>query len=65
MIDDDDGFYVTDANQLVTEDDTPIGNFASEQKQDKILGYVGATKMELFYQLEMKALLMLNEKLQN
>lgn len=29
----DDCFYVPDANQLVTEDDTPVDNFASEKQQ--------------------------------
>ncbi len=33
LIDTDDGFYIPDANQLVTEDDTPIRNFASEKQQ--------------------------------
>jgi Uma2 family endonuclease len=29
----DDDYYVPDANQLVTEDDTPVDNFASEKQQ--------------------------------
>ncbi|MEO0686491.1 MAG: Uma2 family endonuclease [Cyanobacteria bacterium J06649_11] len=33
LIDNDDGFYIPDANQLVTEDDTPVDNFASEKQQ--------------------------------
>ncbi len=33
LIDTDDGFYIPDANQLVTEDDTPVDNFASEKQQ--------------------------------
>ncbi|YAF96858.1 MAG: Uma2 family endonuclease [Nodularia sp. CChRGM 3473] len=28
-----DDFYVPDANQLITEDDTPVDNFASEKQQ--------------------------------
>ena len=39
LIDTDDGFYVPDANQLVTEDDTPIGNFASEKQQRLFMNY--------------------------
>jgi Uma2 family endonuclease len=30
---DDDGFYIPDANLLVTEDDTPVDNFASAKQQ--------------------------------
>jgi Uma2 family endonuclease len=33
LIDNDDGFYIPDANQLVTEDDTPVDNFASAKQQ--------------------------------
>lgn len=33
LIDTDDGFYIPDANQLVTEDDTPVDNFASAKQQ--------------------------------
>ncbi len=29
----DDNFYIPDANKLVTEDDTPVDNFASEKQQ--------------------------------
>jgi Uma2 family endonuclease len=29
----DDNFYIPDANQLITEDDTPVDNFASEKQQ--------------------------------
>ncbi len=29
----DDDYYVPDANQLVTEDDTPVDNFASAKQQ--------------------------------
>jgi Uma2 family endonuclease len=32
LIDDDD-FYIPDANQLITEDDTPVDNFASAKQQ--------------------------------
>ena len=34
----DDCFYVPDANQLVTEDDTPVDNFASEKQQRLLVG---------------------------
>jgi Uma2 family endonuclease len=34
----DDDFYVPDANQLVTEDDTPVDNFASEKQQRLLVG---------------------------
>jgi Uma2 family endonuclease len=33
LIDTDDDFYIPDANQLVTEDDTPVDNFASAKQQ--------------------------------
>ena len=33
LIDNDDGFYIPDANQLITEDDTPVDNFVSEKQQ--------------------------------
>jgi Uma2 family endonuclease len=33
-----DDFYVPDANQLVTEDDTPVDNFASEKQQRLLVG---------------------------
>ncbi|MDJ0732477.1 MAG: Uma2 family endonuclease [Nostocaceae cyanobacterium] len=29
----DDDFYIPDANQLITEDDTPVDNFASDKQQ--------------------------------
>ncbi len=35
---DDDGFYIPDANLLVTEDDTPVDNFASEKQQRLLVG---------------------------
>jgi Uma2 family endonuclease len=34
----DDDYYVPDANQLVTEDDTPVDNFASEKQQRLLIG---------------------------
>ncbi|MCC5643432.1 Uma2 family endonuclease [Nostoc sp. CHAB 5824] len=34
----DDDYYVPDANQLVTEDDTPVDNFASEKQQRLLVG---------------------------
>ncbi|OKH45771.1 hypothetical protein NIES2101_25995 [Calothrix sp. HK-06] len=34
----DDCFYVPDANQLVTEDDKPVDNFASEKQQRLLVG---------------------------
>lgn len=38
LIDNDDGFYIPDANQLVTEDDTPVDNFASAKQQRLLVG---------------------------
>ncbi|MEH2015772.1 Uma2 family endonuclease [Nostoc sp.] len=38
LINDDDDYYVPDANQLVTEDDTPVDNFASEKQQRLLVG---------------------------
>ncbi len=38
LIDTDDGFYIPDADKLITEDDTPIGNFASEKQQRLLVG---------------------------
>jgi len=38
LIENDDGFYIPDANQLVTEDDTPVDNFASEKQQRLLVG---------------------------
>ncbi|MEH2411203.1 Uma2 family endonuclease [Nostoc sp.] len=34
----DDDYYVPDANQLVTEDETPLDNFASEKQQRLLVG---------------------------
>ena len=34
----DSNFYVPDANQLITEDDTPVDNFASEKQQRLLVG---------------------------
>jgi Uma2 family endonuclease len=34
----DDDYYVPDANQLVTEDDTPVDNFASAKQQRLLIG---------------------------
>lgn len=34
----DDNYYVPDANQLVTEDDTPVDNFASAKQQRLLIG---------------------------
>ncbi len=34
----DDAYYVPDANQLVTEDDTPVDNIASEKQQRLLVG---------------------------
>ncbi len=34
----DDDYYVPDANQLVTEDDTPVDNFASAKQQRLLVG---------------------------
>ncbi|MHC5729932.1 MAG: Uma2 family endonuclease, partial [Nostoc sp.] len=34
----DDDYYVPDANQLITEDDTPVDNFASEKQQRLLVG---------------------------
>ncbi len=36
--DDDDDFYVPDANQLITENDTAVDNFASEKQQRLLVG---------------------------
>ncbi|MEH2251461.1 Uma2 family endonuclease [Nostoc sp.] len=36
----DDDYYVPDANQLITEDDTPVGNFASAKQQRLLVGSV-------------------------
>jgi Uma2 family endonuclease len=36
--DNDDDFYIPDANQLITEDDTPVDNFASEKQQRLLVG---------------------------
>lgn len=33
-----DNFYIPDANQLVTEDDTPVDNFASAKQQRLLVG---------------------------
>lgn len=33
-----DDYYVPDANQLVTEDDTSVDNFASEKQQRLLIG---------------------------
>jgi hypothetical protein len=33
-----DDYYVPDANRLVTEDDTPVDNFASEKQQRLLVG---------------------------
>ncbi|WP_414623056.1 Uma2 family endonuclease [Calothrix sp. CCY 0018] len=38
LIDNDDGFYIPDANQLITEDDTPVDNFASAKQQRLLVG---------------------------
>ncbi|MEM7555475.1 MAG: Uma2 family endonuclease [Cyanobacteria bacterium P01_A01_bin.84] len=38
LIDNDDGFYIPDASQLLTEDDTPVDNFASEKQQRLLVG---------------------------
>jgi Uma2 family endonuclease len=38
LIDTDDDFYIPDANQLVTEDDTPVDNFASAKQQRLLVG---------------------------
>jgi Uma2 family endonuclease len=35
-----DDYYVPDANQLVTEDDTPVDNFASEKQQRLLVGSI-------------------------
>ncbi|NDJ21471.1 Uma2 family endonuclease [Nostoc sp. B(2019)] len=34
----DDDYYVPDANQLITEDDTPVDNFASAKQQRLLVG---------------------------
>jgi Uma2 family endonuclease len=34
----DDNFYIPDANQLITEDDTPVDNFASAKQQRLLIG---------------------------
>ncbi|AUB36660.1 Endonuclease, Uma2 family [Nostoc flagelliforme CCNUN1] len=39
----DDDYYVPDANQLVTEDDTPVDNFASEKQQRLLVGSLYST----------------------
>lgn len=36
----DDDYYVPDANQLVTEDETPVDNFASAKQQHLLVGSV-------------------------
>jgi Uma2 family endonuclease len=36
--DNDDDFYVPDANQLITENDTPVDNFVSEKQQRLLVG---------------------------
>ncbi|MGB6299644.1 MAG: Uma2 family endonuclease [Rivularia sp. (in: cyanobacteria)] len=38
LIDNDDGFYIPDADKLITEDDTPVDNFASEKQQRLLVG---------------------------
>ena len=39
----DDDYYVPDANQLVTEDDTPVDNFAYEKQQRLLVGSLYST----------------------
>ncbi|MBW4510238.1 MAG: Uma2 family endonuclease [Scytonematopsis contorta HA4267-MV1] len=56
---DDDGFYIPDANLLVTEDDTPVDNFASEKQQRLLVGtlysslqnqlFLAAANVGIFY----------------
>ncbi|MDZ8186602.1 MAG: Uma2 family endonuclease [Nostoc sp. ChiSLP02] len=42
----DDDYYVPDANQLVTEDDTPVDNFASEKQQRLLVGSLYSSPQE-------------------
>ncbi len=42
----DDNYYVPDANQLVTEDDTPVDNFASEKQQRLLVGSLYSSKQQ-------------------
>ncbi|WP_445635377.1 Putative restriction endonuclease domain-containing protein [Nostoc sp. DSM 114161] len=42
----DDDYYVPDANQLVTEDDTPVDNFASEKQQRLLVGSLYSSAQE-------------------
>ena len=55
-----DDFYVPDANKFVTEDDTPVDNFASEKQQRFLISslysskpdqtFVAAANVGIFYQ---------------
>lgn len=42
----DDDYYVPDANLLVTEDDTPVDNFASEKQQRLLVGSLYSSLQE-------------------
>lgn len=42
----DDDYYVPDANSLVTEDDTPVDNFASEKQQRLLVGSLYSSLQE-------------------
>ncbi|OUL32472.1 hypothetical protein BV372_19165 [Nostoc sp. T09] len=42
----DDNYYVPDANQLITEDDTPVDNFASEKQQRLLVGSLYSSKQQ-------------------
>jgi len=45
----DDNFYIPDANQLVTEDDTPVDNFASEKQQRLLVGSLYSAFQNLIF----------------
>jgi len=47
LIDNND-FYIPDANQLVTEDDTPVDNFASEKQQRLLVGTLYSCLQQIF-----------------
>ncbi|BAY12107.1 Uma2 family endonuclease [Calothrix sp. NIES-2098] len=42
----DENYYVPDANQLVTEDDTPLDNFASEKQQRLLVGSLYSSQQQ-------------------
>jgi Uma2 family endonuclease len=44
-----DDYYVPDANNLVTEDDTPVDNFASEKQQRLLVGSLYSSARERIF----------------